>query len=419
MQSLSLSRASVVQIGEEGPTSHTETWGLATPSSSYQHVESFTQDGSPALHHFLHQLCARVRSGVEAILPPSQLVGLLLAGGYGRGEGGVYRTPGSTEDRPYNDLEFYVFVQGNRHLAQHRWGAALHQLGHQLSQHAQGLEVEFKLLSLPEFSRSPVTMFSYDLVSRHHWLIGTDQLFQHSTHHTHAHSLPEHEATRLLFNRCSGLLYAQERLARPDFSAEDADFVIRNHAKLRLAMGDVILALHGRYHWSCIQRGQRLLALEEATQWLGTELLAAIRTQHPAGIDFKLHPSIPPHSQQHLQQQQDQLSSLAQQLWLKVETRRLQQPYTSITDYALSSDSKCPEQPTWRNLLISLRTFGLNGKPFTYPRERLLRALALLLWTPWAQQRSLLGAIHRELRTQHADLPRLVAAYQTLWHRFN
>src|SRR5947199_6504474 len=109
-------------------------------------------------------------------------------------------------------------------------------------------------------------MFYYDLVSGHRLVHGTDEWLGQCEHHRAAHRIPLHEATRLLMNRCSGLLFAQERLARVPFSAEDADFVGRNLAKAKLAFGDVVLAMRGQYHWSCRERQKRLkkLAAESA-----------------------------------------------------------------------------------------------------------------------------------------------------------
>ena len=127
----------------------------------------FTLDGSEALERHLALVCARVAGEVAQLIPAAQLEGLLLAGGYGRGEGGVLRD--ASGDRPYNDLEFYVFVRGNLLLAERRYRAGLHALGARLSPEA-GLEVEFKLLTLDKLRRSAPAMFYYDLVLGRRWL---------------------------------------------------------------------------------------------------------------------------------------------------------------------------------------------------------------------------------------------------------
>ena len=124
----------------------------------------FTIDGSDALENELAELCARAKDGILRIIPPRKLHALLLGGGYGRGEGGVLKT--SAGDKPYNDLEFYVFLRGNRLLNTRRFRGPLDDLGRRLSRDA-GLHLEFKIDSLVRWRRSSVSMFSYDVVSGH------------------------------------------------------------------------------------------------------------------------------------------------------------------------------------------------------------------------------------------------------------
>src|SRR5207248_7591902 len=129
----------------------------------------------------------------------------------------------------YNDLEFYVYLQGNRQLNERRFGRALHVLGEILTPQA-GVEVEFKITSLREVERGAVTMFSYDLRMGHRWLFGREELLAGCAHHRSSDEIPLSEATRLLMNRGSGLLFARERLEQREFTAADADFVRRNIA---------------------------------------------------------------------------------------------------------------------------------------------------------------------------------------------
>ena len=249
----------------------------------------FTLDGSPELEQHLSALCQRVGERIRAMIPAGDLEGVLLGGGYGRGEGGVLRSVG--RDLPYNDLEFYVFVKGSGVLADRRWREPLHHLGEELSPEA-GLEVEFKALTLSKLRNADPQMFYYDLVVGHRWVIGDDSLLKGCEHHRDSSKIPLHEATRLLMNRCSGLLFSAERLARAEFTADDADFVGRNHAKARLAFGDAWLAAQGQYHWSCKERHDRIRRLAavgpvDPGKGLST---ADLMREHAAGVQFKLLP---------------------------------------------------------------------------------------------------------------------------------
>jgi hypothetical protein len=377
--------------------------------------QRFTIDGSPALEHHLAATCERVSAGIRSVVPPGKLVGILLGGGYGRGEGGVLRTP--TGDGPYNDLEFYVFLRGNAFLSERKYRAPLHALGEQLSP-AAGLEVEFKVLSLDKLRHSSPSMFYYDLVSGHRRVLGEETLLRGCEHHLNAAAIPLHEATRLLFNRCSGLLYSLERLQREDFGPMEADFVGRNIAKAQLAMGDVLLCAKGQYHWSCRERQERLTRLE-----LNAELQWAepLKINHKTGVHFKLFPARSTEARGILAARHTEISGLGWQLWLWLESKRLGQSFTSPRDYAFSETDKCPETSSSRNRLINLRTFGLSAPVCgRYPRERLFHALTLMLWEKEAlKDPLLLGKIQTELQSQAHEFKPLALSYERLWNRFN
>jgi hypothetical protein len=378
----------------------------------------FTVDGSEALERQLETICQRVTEGVRSIVPARKIEGLCLGGGYGRGEGGVLRT--AEGERPYNDLEFYLFLRGHPRWNERLFQQALHRFAEQLAPMAC-VEVEFKISALDEFQRQSITMFSYDLVMGHRWLLGDDALFRHCEAHRMARQIPLGEATRLLMNRCSGLLFAWERLQREPFTTDDADFVGRNLAKAQLGFGDAILTAHRLYHWSCRERHERLRELEpdEELSWL-----AEVQIEHAAGVDFKLHPVRTTAARQALYKKNIQLTQLGLLVWLWIESRRLGQPFAAIQEYVRSAMKKCPEMHRWRNLLINARTFGvralLSAQALRYPRERLFHALALLLWEPMAQNETIhLRRLQEELFTKSRSFAELVAAYYRLWQQFN
>jgi len=213
----------------------------------------FTIDGSDSLEQRLDSLCREIGQRVQRIVLASKLEGLVLGGGYGRGEGGVLKTDSSEE--AYNDLEFYVFLRGNRLLNKRRYRPDLNNLAESMSANS-GIHIEFKCDSIQRFRHSPVSMFTYDLVAGHHLICGEPNIFRDCQHHLDASAIPLSEATRLFFNRCSGLLLVREKLSRTatrpgsqrQLSGEDADFIGRNLAKAQLALRDAVLAVHDKYH---------------------------------------------------------------------------------------------------------------------------------------------------------------------------
>ncbi|HWA11444.1 MAG TPA: hypothetical protein VG838_18535 [Opitutaceae bacterium] len=393
-------------------------WHHLAPWPAAPAERSFTCDGDHALEGHLERTCARVLSGVRGLVPAGRFEGLFLGGGYGRGEGGVLRDPGG--DRPYNDLEFYVALRGNRHLNELRFRRRLEVLGEILTPLAD-VELEFKITSLAELAARPVSMFSYDLVAGHRLLWGRPEahLLAGCEHHRRAENIPLEEATRLLLNRCSGLLFAREQLAREPFTAEAADFVRRNIAKARLACGDALLAAGGLYVWSCRERHRWLQRLARTAPWPWSEDLVR---HHAAGVEFKLHPESGGLPREELRASLDEISVLARDCWLWIESRRLGGSFASVRAYAADAADKCPGSPALRNLVLNLRADRgrprLQPNPLRHPRQRLFRALALLLWEPEAlTDLTLRRRLQRDLHTRAATLPGMMPAYRALWER--
>ena len=388
------------------------------PAAAANSAQRFTADGSAELEAHLARTCDKIAAGIRGLIPAGKLEAIILGGGYGRGEGGVLRTPAG--DRPYNDLEFYVCLRGNRHINERRFGRAMHVLGEILTPQA-GIEVEFKITSLAEFAGSPISMFWYDLIVGHRWLVGSEEMLAGCAHHRAADQIPLAEATRLLMNRCTGLLFAKERLQRREFTGGDADFVRRNMAKADLALGDAVLVAYGQYHWSARERHGRLLRLTDSAPlpWLDD-----VGRHHAAGVSFKLHPERSTATREALLASFAPLSALAEKIWLWSERRRLGTLFGSARDYALSRPNKCPDINPVRNVLVNFKALGLRpllrARAGCHPRERVLHAMSLLLWEPATLTTpELLETVQEELQTGATRFPELVHAYRELWQKVN
>lgn len=403
------------------------TPAAASPSPAW-HVpsrsQSFTLDGDNALESHLERTCARVLSGVRGLIPARAFEALLLGGGYGRGEGGVLRQAGAV-DRPYNDLEFYVAVAGNRHLNELRYRRRLEVLGEILTPLA-GIEVEFKITSLAELAARPVSMFSYDLIEGHRLVWGRPDahLLADCGHHHRAERIPAEEATRLLMNRGSGLLFARERLERGSgpLSLDDADFIRRNIAKAELACGDAVLAAEGLYAWSCRERHRRLESLRER---LPAAWRHSLIHRHADGVAFKLHPVSGEISREELQVHLAEATALLRECWLWVESRRLGKDFPSVQAYLDAPGDKCSDGPMLRNVVLNLRADGWRWRRTSWPelqchpRQRIFRAMAVLLWERDSLKVSpeLQGRLHQELGIDAAEARHWLAAYRALWTR--
>lgn len=387
----------------------------AAPAAATAPAARFTLDGDEGLERHLAQTCARVLSGIRGLIPADRLEGVLLGGGYGRGEGGVLRGPAG--DRPYNDLEFYVAIKGHRHLNEARYHLRLDVLGEILT-HLADVEIEFKITSFAELATQPVSMFSHDLLAGHR-LWSDTPLPRGCDRHRSAESIPSAEATRLLMNRGSGLLFARAELDRTPFTPAAADFVRRNIAKVQLACGDAVLTAGGRYHRSCRERHHRLqqLAASEPSPWL-----EAVLRHHAIGVAFKLHPTAGGFTRDALAPLHREVSGLAEQTWLSLEARRLGRAFPSARAYAEDPGDHCAGTPRFRNFLLNFRVNGFRLRarpsPWRHPRQRVFRALALLLWEPATfTDVALRTCLARELNAPVPTFAAGLAAYRALWSR--
>ncbi len=371
----------------------------------------------PALRERLDRYLAGVRERLGKSQAARDVAFLLLAGGYGRGEGGVFGTEGAPPAL-YNDLEFYLVLNpGARPAAARRWCEEESHTG----EHETGIEVEFKILTLGALMGAAPSMFYYDLLAAHRLVFGdAARVAALPGRLRDAGAIPAHEAARLLFNRGSGLFYAAYLLAEQG-EAVDKTFVERNHAKARLAFADAVLALNGRYDWSCRTRHARLG--EPLARQPGN--IGQLAAWHESAVEFKFHPRHASPPLDALIETQRELARAWSELFLWLESIRLGREFQTARDYASYPGRLFPEFPALRNAALHARDRLRRGKPpggwldsLDYPRAPLQRALALLLDPASATADN--EKIRGLLRLQRDASPGEVRdAYRRWWRYYN
>lgn len=293
---------------------------------------------------------------------------LLLGGGYGRGEGGVFKPPAGGDDTLFNDIEFYLFADAVPRGLVSRW---VHEGEARL-----GIEVEFKAMTPGAFARSRPSMFYYDLLARH-VLVAGDASWAASLRGDLSDPalLPADQASRLLVNRGVSLLrclrWARGQEALPD------GFPARIAGKLKLALADAVLCAQGLYHWSCRERNRRLSSVTAIPpDW---EVLQA---WHAEGVEFKLHPHRVDGVPEEKSRELEELRRVWLGTFLWIESRRLATPFRSAGDYAGFTDRLFPEEGRTGNLMRQIRDLRRPVRlPFDtsdHPRAAIWRSLVLL-----------------------------------------
>ncbi len=380
----------------------------------------------------MRNVCHEVADGVRKIIPARKLQGVILAGGYGCGEGSLQLT--DEGHMPSDMMEFFVSAQGVARRNDQLYSAKLRAMGNELSTKL-GLAVSIRLLYVEALRNVPVSVATHDLVAGHRSVIGDDSIFAGCGYHRDASSLPLNEALHEFVNCCSSLLMAAERLAHKDFSEEDAVYVGHHHATVQLGVGDAILAACGAHHWSCMERHERLKQMHaghtagmskrnhecaDAFTKLMMDPIRGLRLlgAHEAGLVFKVHPRQSPHSKKVLVNQHVDLSKLAREVWRILEAGKSQPESDAPTGKTGLLEVQDSESASWSNVMQNVRLFGwrtlFNAKAKRPAWEHIAPALFTMLWGDLGKPATV-ARLKAILHCKSKEFVNLARAYEELW----
>mgnify|MGYP004671605945 CR=1 FL=1 len=202
---------------------------------------SFTAARDAAADAALRAVLPEIVAAVRGCALPG-FAGLVLGGGYGRGEGGA-----TAAHRLYNDLDLFVFLDAPE--------AAFPSFAQRLAPVAAaftarlGVDVDFTLRTASRLRRDGRRLMVQELLRGHVALdpADFDLAAWSGVRPRAAADLPAGEAARLIMNRGMGLEFARRRLAANGGRADA--FVLRNLNKAVLGAGDARLIAEGRYAW--------------------------------------------------------------------------------------------------------------------------------------------------------------------------
>jgi len=321
----------------------------------------------------LDGVCEGIAEAASAALRVGIPVGtIVLGGGYGRGEGGIWRAGESGQAALHNDLDFFLFSDRPDDPRLLAW---VEMEEKQWTSHL-GIHVDFACLSPRSLDAVSGSMMLTDLALGYRQVFGAVDFIDAAARRCDASRLPLWEASRLLWNRGTGLYFARCRIAE----RSEPGFVERNQQKLALALGDALLCLAGKHDPSVEERGRRLknLPMEE----FAIDIAGKIRDCHRDAVEFKLQPRSVDVDWGRWQKRDESLTRLWAEVFLRVESVRLGRPYPALSDYAGDRRAIVPETFFLRNLLIAMRDKRRCGQflapAWDYPRGALMRCLAAI-----------------------------------------
>ncbi len=327
-------------------------------SEEFFPIMSYSKSADPRVERRIQDALDGIRAAFAASPESSAIHAVALGGGYGRGEGGA--TP---DGMPYNDLDFFVVMNGRKP------SPGLRTLLDSISSEWRGkLAIDIDICcvkSLKHLYKAADTLMIQELFAGKRIVFGDEHIFDDAPVRPFS-ELPWTEAARLLLNRGAGLLFARMRASDPD----EADFVRRNLHKAALGCGDAILIVHHDYRTTGTERLEALRKYYEAS-WL--------IPAYEAALSFKYAPGTG--------KEPDYAHNL--DCWF----RTMALVATEITRHIASSDahfSACriadAGPRSLKSMLLSLRSApvlpGLLFPLAVHPRVKLLRLLTACLEDP-------------------------------------
>lgn len=212
----------------------------------------------PELDRLVDDSCTEVGREVEALRIP-RLAGVVLGGGYGRGEGGVRET-GDGARALFNDLDFFAITEDGASADEiAAITAALEPVSKKWTDRL-GLDVDFTVRTPWRIKHDEDRLMIQELVRGYFDVAGCkgERLFAH-IRLIDAMKVPWMEAARLLMNRGMGLLLAMEGTGNGERGMRNGErgreFVLRNINKCVLGAGDARLVARHGYRWKAAERG--------------------------------------------------------------------------------------------------------------------------------------------------------------------
>ena len=205
---------------------------------------------APAMDRLVEETIKGVGAEVGALAVP-RLQGVVLGGGYGRGEGGVFDLPDGSQ-RLSNDLDFFAVTEKGasgrdiRAVADalapvsEKWTAKL------------GIDVDFVVRTPWRMRHDQERVMIQELMHGYFDVVGKtgEEMFVEIERRPPS-AFPWSEAARMLMNRGVGLVLATE----PE---RDMTFIVRNINKCVLGAGDARLIARGAYAWRAEDRAAAL-----------------------------------------------------------------------------------------------------------------------------------------------------------------
>jgi hypothetical protein len=332
-------------------------------------MKTYTLDGPDTFEQRLDEQLGHLAHDVSLSIG-SNLVALILGGGYGRGEGAIWFDD-QEGAKPYNDLDLFLIVNEPSQVEPQ----ALKHISHQYEKELE-IDVDFsRPVSLKQLRTMPPTLMWHDLAGGHRVLYGPEDILSANLPTNVLDPPTKTEALRLMLNRGAGLLWTM-RVAAGIESAPDPHFVKRNYYKTALAAGDAVLIALGAHQVAYTGRDLNYADLETKR----TDIAAlGLGQLYAEALQFRFSPH------KFIERKIDfgsltQIARHWERTFLWLERERTDRPFPDVESYSRWRKIREPRNHHGKELLKNFaRNLSVNRFSWRHPREWLYRQLPPLV----------------------------------------
>lgn len=388
----------------------------AIKHGKYKLSSVFTINGDAAVDQRIEEYLRKVVEAALKVPHNKDIVAIILGGGYGRGEGGVsFDEQGNA--KLYNDFDLFVISADICRKRRKQLDSELHECS-ETAFHGMEIDVDFgPCRNLSELSRTKFTMMWQELKMGHKVIYGPEDILSVLPDYD-LNNLPWQEGARLLMNRGTGLLLAQQKIEANEHTAEDLEFIARNLMKAVMACGDSYLIARKDYSYLYRERPGLL------EKYRNDPLIDKFYDLYCRSIEFKFGPTA--FDINRLTELFIEVRGFFREFYIFYFSRFCDKDFSNLSEVqdALYRNSKLTplESPLniLKNIILNVLELG-NGCwdwrfIWRYPRLRLFIVLPCLLFDSEANMHYItLIAGEREF----LGLKEVLKIYLKLWCRFN
>ncbi|MGV3526672.1 MAG: hypothetical protein ACO1RX_20810 [Candidatus Sericytochromatia bacterium] len=240
-------------------------------------IRQWTVAGSPALEQQIDQMIQGLRSRLQHAFGPEDYRVVVIAGGYGRGEGGVDTRHGG--ESLHNNLDL-IWVTPHTHRVDAIRERLVLESRHFLRQY--GVALDSFVIDEARLRRLPCLVLLYDMAHGHRLLLGKPGELQRLIPYRAKDILPS-DVRNLLVNRGTLLLINRWLFeSHPQAAARQREQIVRHAMKALIGLGDAMLFMRGEYHWSYLEKQRRINA--------AVDLPLQLRQLYHQAAEFRFRP---------------------------------------------------------------------------------------------------------------------------------